>query len=263
MKDVKAKILQNKKIYGSYYKMLLDAPYIAKNATPGQFVQIRCSEGTDPLLRRPFSVHRITGDKIEILYEKIGKGTEVLSQKKSGELFDILGPLGNGFTLPRTPNDKRQTPILIAGGIGVAPLFFLAEELTRKKIKVSVLIGAQTKDLILCEKDFRKTGAEVHIATDDGSKGCRGFVSELFKEVLRTTCLPAGKRTTIYACGPEPMLRNIAGICRKNEISCEISLEEKMACGIGACLGCAVKVKGGGYKLACKDGPVFNIDELI
>ncbi len=260
MKDIKAKILQNKKVCGDYYKMALDAPYIAKHAKPGQFVQVRCSDGTEPLLRRPFSVHKVKGKTVEILYEVIGKGTEILSERTIGETLDVLGPLGNGFTLSNMP------VVIIAGGIGAAPLMFLAEELKKSKIqnpksKITVLIGTRTKKLVLCEEDFKRTGAEVHVATDDGSRGYKGFVTNLLQKILRIT--NNEQRTTIYACGPQAMLGCISRMCKKRRLKCEISLEEKMACGIGVCLGCAVKVKGGGYKLACKDGPVFNIAELI
>jgi dihydroorotate dehydrogenase electron transfer subunit len=167
---------------------------------------------------------------------------------------DILGPLGNGFSLPRTPNSTLRT-ILIAGGIGVAPLLFLAEELARKKVKPIVLIGARTKKLILCEKDFKKIGAEVHIATDDGSRGYRGFATDLFKKLLVTSY--ELRVTKIYACGPEPMFKGIIYICQSHNLDCQVSLETMMACGIGACLGCVVKTKDGN-KLACKDGSVFN-----
>lgn len=266
MKDIKAKILSNKEIARGYFKMTLDAPYIAQNAKPGQFVQVRCSDILDPLLRRPFSIHRVK--EIELLYEVIGKGTDVLSQKKVGESIDVLGPLGNGFTLPlsvprlRSGQTKRYTlcAILIAGGIGVAPLVFLAEELIKKKIKPVVLIGAKTEKVILCEKDFKNLGAKVEIATDDGSKGYKGLVSDLFKKLLVTGY---GLRVTkVYACGPNPMLRRVADMCEDEGLECEVSLEEEMACGIGACLGCAVKVRDGSYKLACKDGPVFNAKKL-
>ncbi len=255
MRDVRARILSNREIAGGYFKMLLDAPVLARTAAPGQFVQVRCNDGLDPLLRRPFGVHR--REPTEILYEVVGKGTEILSKRKPGEIVDVLGPLGNGFTLPR----KHSTAILVAGGIGVAPLVFLAEELARKKIRTVVLIGARTKKSILCDKDFKDTGTEVNIATDDGSRGYKGFVSDLLQKVLRTT--NHEPRTTIYACGPQPMLKCIAGICREKKLEGQVSLEERMACGFGACLGCAVKVKGQtGYKLACKDGPVFNAAEI-
>ncbi|MBU0758791.1 MAG: dihydroorotate dehydrogenase electron transfer subunit [Candidatus Omnitrophica bacterium] len=266
MKDIKARILSNKEIAPGYFKMALDAPYIAKTAKPGQFVQVRCSDGFDPLLRRPLSIHRLKAQGsprlrsgqarlkgIEILYEVVGKGTKILSEKKDGNLVDILGPLGNGFTLPTALN-LEPSAILVAGGIGVAPLVFLAEELAKKKIDTVVFIGARTKKFILCAKDFKKLGAGLQIATDDGSRGYKGFVSRLLK-------LRAG--TKVYACGPRPMLECIAGMCIKENVECEVSLEEKMACGMGACLGCAVKVAGNEYKLACKDGPVFSANKII
>ena len=301
MKDIKAKILSNEKIYSGYFKMAIAAPGIMRDARPGQFVQIRCSNSLDPLLRRPFSIHRLKAplgfvlrraslaqddpepvewvarDRqgsprlrsgqarlkgIEILYEVVGKGTEILSTKKTGDFIDVLGPLGNGFTLPPFTIHHSPFTILIAGGIGVAPLVFLAEELAKKKIKTIVLIGAKTKKLILCEKIFKELATKVNIATDDGSRGYKGFVSELFEEVLRDTRYDS--RFTIYACGPHPMLQCIAKISKEQKIECQVSLEEKMACGIGACLGCIVKVKGKArHKLACKDGPVFDASQII
>ena len=260
MKDIKAKVLSNENIGSGYFKMGLEAPSIAKSAKAGQFAQVRCSDTLEPFLRRPFSIHRLkTQNAIEILYEVIGKGTELLARKKKGDFLKVLGPLGNGFTLPRAKGDKRQTAILITGGIGVAPLVFLAEVLAKKKIKMTVLIGAKTKKTLLCEKDFKNLGAKVHIATDDGSKGYKGFVSGLFQKILQAN------RSTIYTCGPQPMLKSIADICAKNKIKCYASLEEEMACGIGACLGCAVRVKGKGIacKFVCKDGPIFDANEII
>jgi len=258
MKDIKAKILSNENILPGCFKMVLDAGFIAEKGSPGQFVQIQCSDTQEILFRRPFSIHKVEGKCIEILYEVIGKGTELLSKKKKGDFLNVLGPLGSGF------KTLSGSAILIAGGMGVAPLVFLAERL--KKSKIVVLIGAKTKNDILCEKDFKKVTSEVHIATDDGTKGHKGLVSELFEKILRTTL--NSKRTMVYTCGPYLMLKCIAGICKKRKIECEVSVEEKMACGIGACLGCAVKVKGSNkntfiYKLACKDGPVFNAQEII
>lgn len=283
MKDIKAKILSNEEIASRYFKMTLEAPFIAKGARPGQFVMVRCSGALDPLLRRPLGIHRVRGSLdfardrqgsrlkgIEILYEVVGKGTELLSKRQRGEFIDILGPLGNGFELPSAVSGQLLA-ILVGGGIGVAPLVFLAEELARQKVKTIVLIGARTKKMILCEKDFKKIGAEVHVATDDGTSGYKGLVSNLFRRVLRNMEYPStllragGIETTVYGCGPQPMLQCITGICKKREIECQVSLEENMACGIGACLGCTVKIKakkGFIYKLACKDGPIFKLDNL-
>ena len=263
MKDVKAKILSNKLVGRAYYKMALGAPYITRAAKPGQFVQIKCSDGLEPFLRRPFSIHRVKGGgsrvkEIEILYEVVGKGTEILAGKKVGDSVDILGPLGTGFSLPLTSSLEPRA-IIIAGGIGAAPLVYLAEELTKKKIKTIVLIGAKTKDAILCEKDFKKITREVYVSTDDGTYGCHGFVSRLFHNILKTT--ESRFETIVYVCGPNGMLKCIAEICAERSFECQVSLEEKMACGTGACLGCAVPTKSGN-KLACKDGPVFNATSL-
>jgi dihydroorotate dehydrogenase electron transfer subunit len=270
MKDVKARVISNKNITGNYFKIKIDAPFIAKQAKPGQFVMVKCSDGIEPFLRRPLSIHRLSviGNRlsvVELLYEVVGKGTGILAEKKSGDALQVLGPLGNGFFLPSTINHKPSTIFLIAGGIGVAPLLFLAETLSSiqhqaSSIKIIALIGAKTKTMVLCEKDFKKIGAEVHIATDDGTYGRKGFVTELFKDLLQSTI--NHKLSTIYVCGPEPMLKVISAITNKEKILCQVSLETKMACGIGACLGCIVKMKDGTNKLACKDGPVFNANEL-
>ena len=264
MLQVKVKILYNRRVKGNYFHLVLKAPRITRNSLPGQFLNIKVNDADEPLLRRPFSIHRTKGANIEILYEAVGRGTELLSQKKSGEYLDVIGPLGNGFDLRLAISDKRQA-ILVAGGIGVAPLYFLAERLANCNLqiancKIPVLIGAKTKEQILCEQEFKKLGCEVKIATDDGSKGFKGKITGLLKKILRLAI--SDKRLAIYACGPRPMLEEIAVISKKHNISAQVSLEEHMACGIGACLGCAVKTKDG-YKRVCKEGPVFNVEEII
>ncbi len=275
----KTKIIANRNVCAKYFKLTIDSAQVARLALPGQFVNIKVSRDSEPFLRRPFSIHRIRSQpapakrsgpgnsenrsQIEILYEVVGKATEILSKKKSGEYLDIIGPLGNGFSL----NAKRSTlnAILVAGGMGVAPLIFLAEKLAEiqnaeSKIQNLVLIGAKTKNLILCEKEFKQFGFDVKIATDDGSAGFKGYVSELLRKELHAIRYPLN--ATIYACGPKPMLKEVALISKKYKIPAQISLEEHMACGIGACFGCAVNTKQG-FKRVCKDGPVFNADEII
>jgi dihydroorotate dehydrogenase electron transfer subunit len=271
MKQLNAKVSENENIGRAFYRMRLESPYLAKTIAPGQFVEIRCSDKYPPLLRRPFSVHRILKNSIEILYEVVGEGTKLLSRKKKGASLDIIGPLGNGFNLKRTTNGERQTTILIAGGIGVAPLVALAEELVLSsqfsvlsKKRLCVIVGAKTKSRILCEKDFRKSGAKVLIATENGSKGRKGLATDLLKDFLLTT--HDSRLTTIYACGPAGMLKAVAGIAKARHIPCQVSLEERMACGVGVCLGCPVKVRPDitsyGYKMVCKDGPVFDAGEV-
>lgn len=263
MFQVRAKIVYNKRVKDNYFRLAFQAPRIIKPARPGQFVSIKVNDSGEPLLRRPFSIHRLSGSSIEILYEVVGRGTEILSESKVGEYLDVIGPLGSGFyyqlpiTLPGRQAGNYQLPILVAGGMGVAPLIFLAEKLTKSKIVV--LIGAKTKNQILCENEFKKLGCAVKIATDDGSRGFKGYVSELLKKELTAYNLAL---TAIYSCGPRPMLQEITALAKKYNIPAQLSLEEHLACGIGACLGCAVNTAEG-YQRICREGPVFNAEEVI
>ena len=274
--QLKAEIIYNKRVKDVYWHCLLNAPALAREAHAGQFVQIRLSDSLEPFLRRPFSIHRARGGEVEILYQVLGRGTEVFAKKKAGEYLDLIGPLGNGFEL--LPGRLKPNPLIIAGGMGVAPLLFLAEKLAysierrayrkdkgfelsakRYPLNAIVLIGAKTKDQILCEKDFIDSGYSVKIATDDGSRGFKGYVSDLLKKELSTI---DHRPSTIYACGPKPMLKEVAALSKKYKIPAQLSLEEHMACGIGACLGCTVNTKTG-FKRVCKEGPVFGAPELI
>lgn len=265
MKQIKARIVQNKKVAHGFYNMRIETPYLAKNIKPGQFIEVKCSGGSEVLLRRPLGCHRVLKNGIEMLYEVVGKGTELLSQKKKGEMLDAIGPLGNGFDI--RPKAKNHRHVLVAGGIGVAPLLALAERLSHRE-KIYVLIGACKKSHLLCESDFKKLGAEVSVTTEDGSKGRKGLVTELLSNFLSIT--HDWQPAIIYACGPNAMLKEIAYIAKAKRMPCQVSLEEHMACGVGACLGCPVKVKSSyvmrgtqyEYKMVCKDGPVFNAEEI-
>jgi dihydroorotate dehydrogenase electron transfer subunit len=263
MFQIKAKLIKNIEVAQKYYKILLSCPEIAKIAKPGQFIEIKVSDSDEPFLRRPFSIQRVRLSNIEILYEVLGRGTGILSEKKSQEDLDIIGPLGNGFDY-QSPVTSHQSPVLVAGGMGVAPLFFLAEKLVQSsRFKVQrrplVLLGAKTKTQIICEEEFKRLSCNIKIATDDGSRGSRGTVTDLLKHLLSTMNY---EPSTIYACGPRLMLREITAISKRYNIPAQISLEEHMACGIGACLGCVVNTTTG-YKRVCKDGPVFDAKEVI
>lgn len=255
MKQVKAKISENKLIAQGFYKMRVESRHLAGHSKPGQFVEVRCSGGCDPLLRRPLGVHRILDTGVELLYEVVGRGTDLLSRKMKGEELDIIGPLGNGFEITAS----GRSAILVAGGIGVAPLVALAWDLIKRGRKTSVVIGARTKSHLLCERDFKALGCAVKTATDDGSRGKRGLATELLQEMLADS---KGPRVVIYACGPRGMLKEVARISKEKELPCQVSLEERMACGVGVCLGCPVRMRRGGYKMVCKDGPVFNAEEI-
>lgn len=258
----KCRILDHKKVGPKHYKLILASSYISSHAEPGQFVNVKCSESHDPLLRRPLSIHRVSRKHMtfELLYEVIGKGTELLTKYFVGEEIDCLGPLGEGFKI----DPKKQIHILVAGGMGVAPLLFLAENFKPSSpLALYVLIGAKTRDWVLCEEDFRKATDQVLISTDDGSYGKQGFISDLLLDFINNQLSTFDfQLSTIYACGPRAMMRAIAEIAFQKKIDCQVSMEERMACGVGACLGCAVKTRNG-YKMVCKEGPVFETAEIL
>jgi dihydroorotate dehydrogenase electron transfer subunit len=264
MIQTKAKLIKNIEVAPGYYKICLSCAIIARTAQPGQFLEVKVSVAAEPLLRRPFSIHRLNNATVEILFEVLGAGTKLLAEKKRGQYLDIIGPLGNGFDY-RVQGAGCRVHLLVAGGMGVAPLFPLAEKIKSHKVtksqnhKVLVLIGAKTKKQILCENEFKKLGCSVKIATDDGSKGFKGYVSDLLKKFLSTVNC---QLSTIYACGPGPMLREVAAVAKKYNIPAQVSLEEHMACGIGACLGCVVNTQDG-FKRVCKEGPVFDAKEIV
>ncbi len=257
MYQVKAKVLSNEKLSDAHYRIKLDVSQIAKSARAGQFVHIRCSPGYDPLLRRPFSIHKSRQGRIDVLYQVVGKGTGLLSQKRRGDQLDSLGPLGKGFEIEPAFNKI----FVVGGGIGAAPLYMVAQEITRlgHGQDVTVLLGAKNKELILGKDDFERLGLEVMIATEDGSTGYRGLISNLFQELILSQTSPS---VAIYSCGPVSMLRKIAGLSRHRGFFCQVSVEQKMGCGLGACLGCVIRGTSG-YLRVCKEGPVFDAEEIL
>lgn len=255
-----------KEVTSNIYLMGLKAPEIAQNTLPGQFIHIKCSKDNYPLLRRPLSVHRIEKEKGEIfiLYQIVGEGTKLLAQRAVGDDLDIIGPIGNGFNI--YPESKRI--MIVGGGMGVAPLLVLCEESIRQGKEVRVLIGALKKELVIREENFKILGAKVDVATDDGSYKHEGLVIDLLERSIEEGWLA----DQIFACGPKPMLRKINEIALKVNIDCQVSLEERMACGIGVCLGCVCKIKTKDkkedtvryeYKRVCVDGPVFGGSEVV
>ena len=250
----KARIIEHEPLTLNYYLLTLYSEHIAAHARPGQFVNVKVSDDLEPLLRRPISVHQVDREKasFKLLYEIVGPGTNVLAMRKRGEELNILGPLGSGFDL------NKGTAMLVAGGMGVAPLTFLANEAARTVKDLHILIGSKIKSFVLLEDHFRSLGAHVHIATEDGSLGEKGLITALLQKLLSTHNSPL---TTIYTCGPKAMLKEVSRIAKERNVPCQVSTEAYMACGIGACKGCAVETAGG-YKMACKDGPVFNAEEL-
>jgi dihydroorotate dehydrogenase electron transfer subunit len=245
----KCRVLDHREVVPQHFKLTLSSAYISSHGSPGQFVNVKVNEGTDPLLRRPFSIHRVAKDKFELLYEVVGKGTDLLSKTSVGSELDVLGPLGNGFKIDK----KIETAILVGGGMGVAPLLYLAEKIKAKDLYI--LIGAKTRKRVLAEKEFKKITDQIIITTDDGSYGNKGLVSDALIAEL------GDKTATIFACGPNPMLEAVSEIAFQKKCDCQVSMEQKMACGIGTCLGCVIKTKSG-YKKVCDDGPVFNGNDI-
>ena len=247
------RIASKKAIGRDIYSFEIYCPAAAQAAVPGQFVHIRANGFT---LRRPISICGIDKDKgtLRIVFEIRGEGTAEIARLNEGDLIDMLAPLGHGFTL--MPEAKKT--VLIGGGIGTPPMLPLAGIYGDKAVVIS---GFRNASAVILQEDFRRTGAETILCTDDGSMGIHGFVTDPLKELAAKGGIDA-----VYACGPMPMLKNIAAICRENGIYCEISLEERMACGIGACLGCACRTVRNDeeyFAHVCKDGPVFKAEEVL
>lgn len=247
-----AKLLAGRKL-GEHTLLTLHAPEIAAQARPGQFVEIKISGGPEaPFWRRPFSICRAQKARIELLIKPVGKGSAWLAQCAAGARLDLLGPLGNGFS-----TRAAGSALLVGGGFGVAPLFFLADRLRKQKRDVELFIGGRCREDLLLREESRKLGAEVSCSTDDGSFGHNGRVTELLQRRLEKM----SGRVWIAACGPKPMLKAVAELARKKSIPAQLSLEERMACGLGVCNGCVVKADGR-YQRVCQDGPVFQAGAL-
>lgn len=250
-----AKIVSKEKLIEGIYKISVNAPEIAKKAMPGQFLEIKVSETTEPFLRRPISIYNVDGENVEFIFQVRGKGTLLLSKKNEGDMLDILGPLGKGvFSL-----DGVSNVAIIGGGIGTYPLYYLAKSL-KGKANVTTYLGFRNKGLVTLENEFENVSDTLVLSTDDGSYKNKGYSTDFLKK----DCLE-NKPDMIYACGPAGMLKTVSLFAKENKIPCEISLEERMGCGIGACLGCATKIIENGeirFGHVCKDGPVFNVNNV-
>lgn len=260
MEQTDATLIKSERLTSDICRLTLQADAIAAAAKPGQFVNIRCGQGFDPLLRRPFSIHQSHPDgTMQVVFKILGKGTTTLANLRPGQSVNLLGPLGNGFTI-------QESMCLVGGGLGIAPLLFLAQTIVAKNPQANlvVLLGSRHKDELTClTDDFLRMGIKAHLATDDGSLGHHGLVTDLLAKVLATDTA-----WHICTCGPYPMMRSVAGICRQRQgWSCQVSLETMMACGISACLGCTVeanpeRTKDGQYLHVCKEGPVFDEGDI-
>lgn len=253
----KAIILSHTSAGRGYYRLVLKAPEAAAAAQPGQFVMLRVTGTLDPLLARPFGISSVVSrSSLEIVYRVAGRGTLLLTDRKAGQALNLLGPLGRGFPMP----EKGMIPVLVGGGSGFPPLHFLAQ---RTRSRAHFFIGARNKECLPplgIIKSFRDVTERVHVATEDGSSGVKG----LSTDILNAFLLKREKKShpVIYACGPHAMLWAVSKIAAEHSLPCFVSMEERMACGLGACMGCSIPQKTGGYKRACKEGPVFDASEI-
>jgi dihydroorotate dehydrogenase electron transfer subunit len=295
-------VLKQIRLAPLHYRLTLAAPEAAREARPGQFLHVRCGETLDPLLRRPISIHAVDREKgeLSLLYRVAGRGTALLSEKKKGDTISLLGPLGRGFTMPSV----SEKVSVVAGGIGIAPLYFLLQEIGARGQAATVFWGAATREQFfspaapgqnndgaagrcfsvmqgICEQ-----GHKIFQASDDGSVGFHGTITDLFEQYLNShrsgeaVLSRYGNIVTdheqfkldqvvsrVYGCGPRGMLKGLCGVIRQEEIPGEVSLEERMGCGVGACLSCACKTRdekdGFQYRRVCVEGPVFSAREVV
>jgi dihydroorotate dehydrogenase electron transfer subunit len=237
----------------SIYLMRLFADRIAGASQPGHFIQVRCGTDRDFILRRPFAVHATDGKTIDILFDVRGKGTSVLARARVHDTFDVLGPLGRPFTIPA----GISRAVLVCGGMGIAPLEFLASELSSRHVRLYLALGAKTKSRLPDLMDLKRAAREVVVATDDGSIGERCVVTDLLPQLVH-----GAKPDVVYAAGPKAMLAEVSRIVQPYNVPTQVSMEALMACGVGACLSCAVRTTEG-IKRVCADGPVFPAEQVI
>lgn len=247
----------NERLTPEIFLMGLRAPEMVARAAPGQFVMIRVRPGLDPLLRRPFSLCGVRGDLCLVLYRVVGRGTGLMAGTRPGARLDVLGPLGRGFRLPA----RGEALVLVGGGMGVAPLLFLAGRAEGRPLRL--LTGFATgADRVPLERVGGPL-PDLRLATDDGSAGHAGPVTDLLEACLGEDAFGGGSPLSVCACGPRPMLKKVAALTRARRVSCQVSLEAAMACGLGACQGCAVRAADGrSYRHVCRDGPVFSAEDI-
>lgn len=258
-----AEVFAYRRLSEAYHSLTIVAPEVCTRAQAGQFVALRMPDDRSLLLRRPFSIHRVDrrpgyAGSLEVVFDVRGKGTELLARARQHTTLEVLGPLGRPFRFPREPTNC----LLVGGGVGAAPLLFLAEELRGHGHRVDYILGGRTQEHILRPIEAKRVSLTVTFTTDDGSSGHKGVVTDVLAERIR-----AADARVVYTCGPLPMLRAVARTCAQFKIPCQVAWEEVMACGFGACLVCAVPVRldnadGWGWARCCTEGPVFSASRI-
>lgn len=258
--NIKSELLKKEELKPGIIKFSVKAKEIVDTAKPGNFIEIRVNNDIEPFLRRPISIYNMDKENgiLEFIFQVKGKGTHILAERKEGELIDIIGPIGYGTFKYK----NYQKIYIIGGGIGVFPLYELAKEGKKENKEIKTYLGFRNRDMVVLEKEFEGVSDNLTITTDDGTYGQKGFAIDFLKKDMEKE-----KADCIYACGPLPMLKAVRKYALENNIPCQISLEEKMACGLGVCLGCAVKTAKSPkdapeYWHVCKAGPVFQAKDV-
>jgi dihydroorotate dehydrogenase electron transfer subunit len=257
-----APVVSNDDIIAGHKVVTFVAPEIAAVARPGHFVNVLVSDGYDPFLRKPFSIYRAdprTGH-IAVLYSIVGRITTRMARLRPGDLIDFVGPLGGRLFDADTRCGARH--IMVGGGYGVPPLVFFSHLLRQADPGVSIifLIGARRDELLLCDAELAEAGFDTQVSTEDGSRGFQGRVTEILEPIVSSG---AGKPTTVYCCGPAPMMEAVTGVCARHRTPCQVSIEVGMPCGLGVCMGCVIDLKDGRRVRSCIDGPVFPAEEIV
>jgi dihydroorotate dehydrogenase electron transfer subunit len=258
MVEQTVQIVSNERDTDQYFRLIVRAPAIAPQVQPGQFAHLRIPPLKDALLRRPFSIFQVSGATFSVLYKAVGKGTDALSRMRSGEELSAIGPLGHGFTVPKSGG---ETPLLVAGGYGMAAMYLLAQRSPQKGI---VFVGGRRSVDILCEQEFQALGWEVRVTTEDGSHGEKGLVTHPLLAEIRNP-QSAIRNLKLFACGPTPMLKAVGKIAADFSVPAELSMDEHMCCGVGVCLTCVIPIKSGDgweYQRTCTEGPVFDSTQI-
>lgn len=259
-------VLDNEEIQQDCFLMTVRTSPAFQEPLPGQFVMLRIAGLNEPFLSRPISIYSFSREEnycaIELLYRVVGKGTQIMAGLIEDSQVEINGPLGNGFDT----TSVKENVVIVSGGIGVAPLSMLSETLRRTNPSTNMMIykGFQSVSAVVGLEKLQRFCRNISVCTDDGSLGEKGFVTQIFQKDMKNF---SPGNTSIYACGPQPMLKALAKILNGTKFNCQVSLEERMACGVGACMGCAVAVKdkdgSPAYRRVCADGPVFNMQDII
>ncbi len=262
---IKSTIWKNEKIAKDVYLMSFKSKYIADNAYPGQFINVKIPGNQALILRRPFSIYNIENDIVSIIYMVVGKGTESLSKTVEATEIDVLGPLGTGFNI----NKHKKTAILVGGGCGTPPLYFLAKELANQGHDIYPFLGFGEKEKVFLDYEMSDISGRVFVSTDDDTHEIRnicthhGTILSFLEKYYNENKQDFNQdNVCIYSCGPAALLSAVKKFANKNGFTAQVSLEEYMGCGFGVCLGCAVKTTDGTFKYVCKDGPVFDINEV-